>query len=203
MKKIIFILLLQFAAFNQSSSQIDTTGLTPLLDWPDVPGAIQYQLQVSTTSVFTILVINVSGITQSQFQVPDSVLICNTLYYWRYRAFVGGVWGSWSNIFQFVTTCTGIGDPGSKIPDEFILYQNYPNPFNPATTISFGLPKYELVRLVVYNINGKEIVELINESKPAGNYSVVFEADYLPSGIYFYSINAGDFNETKKMVLLK
>jgi len=203
MKKIIFILLFLFVSFNQASSQIDTTGLTPLLDWPDVPGAQYYQLQISISSVFTNLVLNITGITQSQYQVPDSVLICNTLYYWRYRAFVGGVWGSWSNIFQFVTICTGIGDPGSKIPEKFILYQNYPNPFNPATTISFGLPKYELVRLAVYGINGKEILELINESKPAGNYSVVFDADNLPSGIYFYSITAGDFKETKKMVLIK
>jgi hypothetical protein len=203
MKKIIFILLFLFVTINQASSQTDTIGLTPFLDWPDLPGATQYQLQISTGPTFSNLVLNVSGLTQSQYQVPSGTLICNTHYYWRYRGFIGGVWGSWSNIFEFTTTCTGIGEPGSKIPDEFILYQNYPNPFNPATTISFALPKYELVRLAVYDINGKEIDELINESIPAGNYSVVFEAYDLSSGIYFYSINAGDFKETKKMILVK
>jgi hypothetical protein len=202
MKKIIFILLFLFVTINQASSQIDT-GLTPFLNWPDLPGAQYYQLQISQNSVFTNLVINVSGITQSQYQVLPGILICNTHYYWRYRGFIGGAWGSWSNIFEFTTTCVGIKEPGGEIPDEFILYQNYPNPFNPSTTISFAMPKYELVKLVVYDINGKEIVELINESKPAGNYFVVFEADNLPSGIYFYSISAGDFKETKKMVLIK
>ena len=203
MKKIIFILLFLLVCINPVSSQTDTIGLTPFLDWPDLPGATQYQLQISTSPAFVNLVLNISGLTQSQYQVLPGILICNTLYYWRYRGYIGGVWGSWSNIFEFTTTCTGIKEPGSKIPDEFILYQNYPNPFNPATTISFSLPKYELVRLTVYGINGKEILELINESKPAGNYSVVFEEDNLPSGVYFYSLNAGDFKETKKMILIK
>ncbi len=202
MKKIIFILLFLFVTIIQTSSQTDT-GLTPLLDWPGIPGATQYQLQISSSSTFTYLVLSITGLTQSQYQVPPGILICNTHYYWRYRGFIGGAWASWSNIFEFTTTCVGIGEPGSKIPDEFILYQNYPNPFNPSTTISIGLPKYELVRLAVFDINGKEIDELINESKPAGNYSVIFEAKDLPSGIYFYSISAGNFKETKKMVLVK
>lgn len=88
-------------------------------------------------------------------------------------------------------------------PKEFSLSQNYPNPFNPSTTITFSIPSEEFVTLKVFNSLGEEIAELVNETKPAGNYSISFDASKLSSGIYFYTINAGSFIETKKMLLLK
>ena len=88
-------------------------------------------------------------------------------------------------------------------PVEYTLMQNYPNPFNPSTTISYSLPKNGLVTLKVYDILGSEVAELVNEVKEAGNYSVTFNASELPSGIYFYTLNSGNFMATKKLILLK
>jgi Secretion system C-terminal sorting domain len=89
------------------------------------------------------------------------------------------------------------------IPAEFVLYQNYPNPFNPSTKITFVIPKSSLVNLKVYDILGKEVATLINEEKHSGTYEVEFSAANLPSGVYFYKLQAGGFVETKKMVLLR
>ena len=89
------------------------------------------------------------------------------------------------------------------IPDKFRLSQNYPNPFNPVTVIRYSIPKAEEVSLVVYNLIGEEVAHLIDERKPAGNYTVEWNASSLSSGIYFYRLQAGDFVQTRKMVLLK
>ena len=86
---------------------------------------------------------------------------------------------------------------------EYTLSQNYPNPFNPTTTITYQMPKTEFVTLKVYDILGREIATLVNEEKPAGNYEVNFIGSGLTSGIYFYQLKAGDYSETKKMILLK
>ncbi len=88
-------------------------------------------------------------------------------------------------------------------PSEFTLQQNYPNPFNPVTTISFSVPQAEFVTIVVYDVIGNEIAILVREEKQTGNYTAEFDATKLQSGAYFYRIQAGNFSETKKMVLMK
>lgn len=104
----------------------------------------------------------------------------------------------------------GISDTGSLfIPSSFTLTQNYPNPFNPVTTIKFSVPENSFIRLSVYDLLGKKISELVNEKKTPGNYSVIFNAANLASGVYFYQIYArpegatGEFIESKKLLLLK
>jgi hypothetical protein len=87
--------------------------------------------------------------------------------------------------------------------ESFVLNQNYPNPFNPTTTISYSIPNNGLLILKVYDILGKEVAELVNEAKDAGNYSVTFNASELPSGIYFYTLTSGNFTATKKLILLR
>jgi len=89
------------------------------------------------------------------------------------------------------------------IPNQFNLSQNYPNPFNPTTTIKYQIPELSFVTLKIYDVLGNEITNLVNEEKSAGSYEVDFNATTLPSGIYFYKLQAGNFVETKKMVLLK
>ncbi|MCZ7613641.1 MAG: T9SS type A sorting domain-containing protein [Ignavibacteriaceae bacterium] len=105
----------------------------------------------------------------------------------------------------FLLAVNGINsvDELSDYPSGFHLNQNYPNPFNPSTTISFLVLNEEFVSLKVYNSLGEEVAELVNETKPAGNYSVTFDASELTSGIYFYKLSAGDFTQTKKMIYLK
>lgn len=92
---------------------------------------------------------------------------------------------------------------GFVIPKLYSLSQNYPNPFNPITTINFQIPELSFVTLNVYDVLGNEIVTLVNEEKPTGSYEAEFDATNLPSGIYFYKLQAGDFIQTKKMILLK
>ena len=94
-------------------------------------------------------------------------------------------------------------DENINQPDEFVLYQNYPNPFNPTTKIQFSIPKSEFVTLKVFDLLGKEISVLINEDMHAGNHSFIFDASKLSSGVYFYTIKAGEFNSTKKLLFQK
>ncbi len=89
------------------------------------------------------------------------------------------------------------------IVSDYKLYQNYPNPFNPYTLIKFSVPKSSLVTIKVYDMLGREIINLVNRNYPQGVYSAAFDASALPSGIYFYKITAGSFSDVKKMVLVK
>ncbi len=91
----------------------------------------------------------------------------------------------------------------NPIADSYNLEQNYPNPFNPTTEINYSLPKSSFVNISVYNLLGDKVSTLINRKQSAGKYSVEFNAGNLPSGVYFYSIQAGNFSDTKKLVLLK
>jgi photosystem II stability/assembly factor-like uncharacterized protein len=97
--------------------------------------------------------------------------------------------------------------PGSMAPlavqKKYELTQNYPNPFNPTTTITYQIPQNEFVTLKIYDLLGKEVAELVNEVKNAGQYNVQWNASALPSGTYFYKIQAGSFTEVKRMLLIK
>jgi hypothetical protein len=101
-----------------------------------------------------------------------------------------------------IGSTTSVQNEG-EVPNVFNLEQNHPNPFNPTTNIRYSIPKAENVKLAIYNLIGEEIGNLVNEYQQAGTYNLTFNANNLPSGIYFYSIIAGNFVETKKMILLK
>jgi hypothetical protein len=83
------------------------------------------------------------------------------------------------------------------------LWQNYPNPFNPSTTITFGIPIKTYVVLKVFNAVGEEVAQLYNGENEAGRHTIEFNAEGLPSGIYFYQLRAGDYTALKKMILIK
>ena len=93
----------------------------------------------------------------------------------------------------------------NEVPEKYYLSQNYPNPFNPSTIINYQLAVNSFVKLKVYNLLGKEVASLVNEKQLAGSYAVDFNTSEfsLPSGIYFYTLNAGEFTETRKMILVK
>ncbi len=97
---------------------------------------------------------------------------------------------------------SSVDDPVTS-PVKFDLKQNYPNPFNPSTTIKFTLPERNLVTLKVYDMLGREISTLVNEVKDAGTHTIKFNANNLPSGMYLYTITAGNYSATKKMMLVK
>lgn len=104
-----------------------------------------------------------------------------------------------------VTGCSGAVsvDNSEVLPNEYLLTQNYPNPFNPSTTIKYSIPETAFVNIKVYNLIGQEIAELVNEEMQTGNHEVTFDAVNMPSGVYFYRIQAGSFVETRKMMLMK
>ncbi|MBI2429376.1 MAG: S8 family peptidase [Ignavibacteriales bacterium] len=89
------------------------------------------------------------------------------------------------------------------VPKKFILNQNYPNPFNPSTKISFSIPSRAVATVKVYSVLGEEIASLVNEELAAGEYSTQFDASQLSSGMYFYTLSAGSFSQTKKMLLVR
>jgi len=100
---------------------------------------------------------------------------------------------------------TGIAENPTlnTVPEVYTLSQNYPNPFNPATQIEFSIPKQSQVSLKVYNLLGQEVATLVNGVLPAGHHAATFNASNLASGVYFYRIDAGNFNSARKMLLLK
>jgi len=104
-------------------------------------------------------------------------------------------------ILKTVTVVTNVDD--LTRPHEFALEQNYPNPFNPSTKIKYQIPNASLVKLLVYDVLGNEVATLIDKEMQAGSYEVDFDASNLPSGIYFYTLNSGEFAKTRKMMLLK
>lgn len=98
---------------------------------------------------------------------------------------------------------TGVKEQPSAVVTEYALSQNYPNPFNPSTVISFSIPARSNVVMKVYDVLGKVVAELVNGEYNTGKYDVTFDASKLTSGLYFYSIQAGNYTATKKMMLVK
>jgi len=89
------------------------------------------------------------------------------------------------------------------VPTDFKLYQNFPNPFNPTTTIDYQIPSTQFVTIAIYDILGKEVNLVLKKEQMAGRYSIQWNAGNAPSGVYFYRLTAGNFSETKRLLLLK
>jgi hypothetical protein len=101
------------------------------------------------------------------------------------------------------TVLIKINSTNIEIPDKYSLYQNYPNPFNSVTKISFDVPKSAQLSIRIYDVLGREIECLINEYVQPGKYNINYNANNLASGVYFYRLQAGDYINIKRMVLLK
>jgi len=119
----------------------------------------------------------------------------------------GFIVGNTGTIFSTINGgfSTEISNPLNLIIQDFSLSQNYPNPFNPSTKMNYEIKNSGYVSLIVFDLLGKEVATLVNEKQNAGSYAVDFNSSEfsLPSGIYFYTLNAGEFTETKKMILIK
>lgn len=119
-------------------------------------------------------------------------------------------WSDLSNVIAVKTQSLGLDVDGDQfnIPDDFHLAQNFPNPFNPSTRIEFSIPVTAHVTISIFNILGQETATIIDEIKPAGNYSIVWNGSdsygqKVSSGIYIYRISADDYSESKKMALVQ
>ena len=138
---------------------------------------------------------NASGYT-STF---DVAAVGSNLYSLSYYGWTIEKW-SYDGDLPVVTSVEEI--PG-ELPAGYGLSQNYPNPFNPATTIEFSMAEAGFVSVRIYDLLGQEVKTLVNEQKAPGSYRVTFDATDLPSGTYFYTLRAGGFAQTKKMILMK
>ena len=98
---------------------------------------------------------------------------------------------------------TRVGQQQIELPTQFCLRQNFPNPFNPSTSIEFQVPNQSPVTLKIFDVLGREVATLVSELKQAGTHAVKWDATQLSSGVYFYSLIAGQFRETRRMILMK
>ena len=125
-------------------------------------------------------------------------------FYTRIRAYLNGLSTEITNpLYHFIDFPTSINNNSNKLTEIFYLKQNYPNPFNPVTILEFRISNFGFVSLKVFDALGKEVRTLVSERRPAGYYNAVFDGSDLPSGIYFYKLEVGEFIVTKKMIMLK
>jgi hypothetical protein len=176
----------------------DVTGYAAI-----APGVYTVDLVDSATSTildsfnvdFSALANNAIGVFASGFL--DTTANHNGLAFGLYAVLTTG------QVIELPAIPTAIAGQPALIPREFDLYQNYPNPFNPSTTIEFDLPKTSEVTLKIFNILGEEVATLVSNRLSAGSYSYEWDASNLASGVYLYKLQAGDYVEKRKMILLK
>jgi hypothetical protein len=125
--------------------------------------------------------------------------------------FDGTIWSTLNETYFIratIQTTTSVAEISSQIPKEFELSYNYPNPFNPSTKFKYSLPEGRNVKIIIYDLNGSKVTELVNNYQGAGTYEVTWNGkndlgNQVASGTYIYQVNAGSFSKTKKMIMLK
>jgi hypothetical protein len=143
-----------------------------------------------------------STYTLYEWYVPNKKFYVFSIIYIELNVFDGSI--SFKNAsYNPNSTPIGIQQISTEIPKAFRLHQNFPNPFNPATKIKFALPNGSFTNLNVYDALGREVSRLVSEELKPGTYEVDWNASNYPSGVYYYTLNAGGFTETRKMVLLR
>jgi hypothetical protein len=177
---------------------------------------LKYDVQLSKKADFNSELITVSNLEKANVEVTN--LDGNTEYFWRVASKTpAGIVSGYSAPTSFNTGTSIVGiEKNETLPTEFRLYQNYPNPFNPTTIIKYSISEANLysgkgdgrgvlVTLKVYDLLGREVATLVNEPMQPGSYTAQFSSinSHISSGIYFYTLKAGSFVETKKMLLIK
>ena len=171
------------------------------LVWHRSTPATSYRLQIAADSAFSSIVVDST--------VTDTTLHVNPLagfakFYWRVSAVNSSGSSAFSTIASFVTGGQIMAvDDAPTLPKDFELLQNYPNPFNPSTEIRYDIPQRLHVKLSVFDMLGREVAILTNEEQSPGHYRMNFSAANLPSGVYFYELEAGNNLTVRKMLFLK
>ena len=176
-------------------------------------GTVTYTASVSPTPSQGTITFNWSPSNVKTFSgAPDSLtlnsVVSSDVPYQNYTVTVSAVENSGPRTHSrtwvlSVANIIGISHNSNEVPLSYALGQNYPNPFNPTTQIEYSLPKQSFVTLKVFNLLGQEVATLVNDVKTAGVHDITFNGENLPSGIYYYRINAGDYTDVRKMILVK
>ena len=174
------------------------------LTWdPTTDEGFQYYLLERSTDVEFVENVVSNYVTINYYE--DSSLEYDTEYFYRISFFNG----SWSEVSDPVSiSLEFMSVDGDQLPNVFALHQNYPNPFNPVTNLSYDLPEDALVNITIYDMMGKVVSTLVNAQQSAGFKTLQWNAtNYsgmpISAGLYIYTIQAGEFNQTRKMILLK
>jgi hypothetical protein len=143
----------------------------------------------------------------------DNTAPDNDVYWYAVTAAYSGSYGDAESIesnkaYGSTDVITGVEEENLAVPREFFIAQNYPNPFNPRTTLSYGLPRDSEVRIDIFNVLGQRVLTLVDEYQTAGFKSVVWDGQdsrgsRVSTGVYFYTIEAGEYHDSKKMLLIK
>ena len=200
-------------------------------NWPNQVGITNEGISIVQTDNGGFLVAGIKGYLQDEFLYKNPLVLKtdasgNKIWLNNYFNDIGGsgLWAvdisdngsiivaggtnthanGWEDVLLMnINLTTGITNNITSLPDEFTLSQNYPNPFNMSTVISYQLKKDVAVKLDIYDLLGRKIQTLVDENQPAGLYQVTWTADDIASGMYFYKIQAGDYSDSKKMLLAK
>ncbi len=176
------------------------TDVNAVCRWfPGTPLVDRYWFEWTEDSTFAVSEIDTSGIDTTFIASP---LQNGQSYYWRARGHNTLGWGEFSDVWSFSVLITSV-EPDEEIPAVFSLSQNYPNPFNPSTRITYGLPQQAHVTLEIFTVLGERVEILVDESQEAGYHDASLNLRGFASGIYLYRLQAGDFVQTRKLLLVK
>ena len=134
-----------------------------------------------------------NSVTTREYSFTDNTAEINQNYLYRLKQI------DYDRTYRY----SQIVETNGTLPNKFALFQNYPNPFNPSTKIKYEIPKESFITLKIYDVLGREVAALVNAKREAGKFEVTFNANSFPSGIYIYTLRAGEFIQSKKMILLK
>ena len=165
-------------------------------------GSNRIRVSINETTGYRMFTTTNYGTTWTEETLPSQGTT-NGVQHMQFVNNVLGYSGGNAGTFLRCDVPSGILSNNGSVPEDYILTQNYPNPFNPVTKIEYALPQNSFVTLKVYDVTGKEVSELVDGLRSAGNYEINFDASNLNSGVYFYTLITEGFTETKKMLLIK
>lgn len=185
---------------NNSENQFQNVTLL----WDSNAFANTFNIQISTDSLF----INTSFlfdtvVANTPLQIRPDFLQLGMKYFWRVSASNQLGTSGWSAVWNFRVRTTGISPVSNIIPGEYKLLNNYPNPFNPVTKINFQTPKSGHVEISIYDLSGKKISRIFDNTVQAGIYELLFDASGMPSGIYLVRMKADGFSAVNKIAFVK
>jgi hypothetical protein len=175
--------------------------------WQDTDDGYIFELQINQDQLLknAAQIFTLAGDTEIGYEISNGDRESapgtrqDVRHWWTDNAY------TWQQPASFGTVLLGTTSvrPDAEVVNGYILNQNYPNPFNPTTNISYTLPKTEKVKVVVYNLLGDQVAQLVNTTQHAGPHTIAFNATNLASGVYFYQLEAGSISLVKKMMFIK